>query len=83
MRKCLLPPRQTVLAVRPTVKTGCEHETTKSESGTTDDECYEFATLSVVGENTKFTLAMRPCKKGEHYGEVVCDLMITTSAVGG
>jgi hypothetical protein len=39
------------------------------------DECYEFATLSVVGENTKFTLAMRPRKKGEHYGEVVRDLL--------
>jgi hypothetical protein len=40
------------------------------------DECYEFATLSVVGENTKFTLAMRPRKKGEHYGEVVRDLLM-------
>jgi hypothetical protein len=40
------------------------------------DECYEFATLSVVGENTKFTLAIRPRKKGEHYGEVVRDLLM-------
>jgi hypothetical protein len=40
------------------------------------DVCYEFATLSVVGENVKFTLAIRPRKKGEHYGEVVRDLVM-------
>jgi hypothetical protein len=37
--------------------------------------CYKFATLTVVGENIKFTLAMRPVKKGTLMGEVVRDLL--------
>lgn len=40
------------------------------------DECYEFATLSVVGENTQFTLAVRPRQKGDRYGDVVRDLLM-------
>jgi len=38
------------------------------------DWCYKFATLTVVGENIKFTLAMRPVEKGELVGEIVRDL---------
>ena len=38
------------------------------------DWCYKFATLTVVGENVKFTLAMRPVKKGDTIGEIVRDL---------
>jgi len=41
------------------------------------DWCYKFATLTVVGENVKFTLAMRPVAKGERVGEVVRDLYWT------
>ena len=37
--------------------------------------CYKFATLTVVGENVKFTLAMRPVQKGDLVGEVVRDLL--------
>lgn len=37
--------------------------------------CYKFATLTVVGENVKFTLAVRPVQKGDLIGEVVRDLM--------
>jgi len=37
--------------------------------------CYKFATLTVVGENIKFTLAMRPVQKGDLVGEVVRDLL--------
>lgn len=40
------------------------------------DECYEFVTLSVVGETTQFTLAVRPRKKGDRYGDVVRDLLM-------
>lgn len=40
------------------------------------DECYEFSTLSIVGENVQFTLAMRPRQKGERYGHVVRDLLM-------
>lgn len=39
------------------------------------DWCYKFATLTVVGENVKFTLAMRPVQKGDMVGEVVRDLL--------
>lgn len=39
------------------------------------DWCYKFATLTVVGENVKFTLAMRPVQKGDLVGEVVRDLL--------
>ena len=38
------------------------------------DWCYKFATATVVGENVKFTLAMRPVQKGETIGEIVRDL---------
>jgi hypothetical protein len=41
------------------------------------DWCYKFATLTVVGENIKFTLAMRPVEKVERVGEVVRDLYWT------
>jgi hypothetical protein len=37
--------------------------------------CYKFATLTVVGENVRFTLAMRPVQKGDLVGEVVRDLL--------
>jgi len=37
--------------------------------------CYKFATLTVVGENVKFTLATRPVQKGDLVGEVVEDLL--------
>lgn len=37
--------------------------------------CYKFATLTVVGENVKFTLAMRPVQKGDLVGEIVRDLL--------
>jgi hypothetical protein len=37
--------------------------------------CYKFATLTVVGDNVKFTLAMRPVQKGDLVGEVVGDLL--------
>lgn len=37
--------------------------------------CYKFATLTVVGENVKFTLAMRTVQKGDLVGEVVADLL--------
>jgi len=37
--------------------------------------CYKFATLTVVGENVKFTLAMRPVQKGDLVGGVVRDLL--------
>lgn len=40
------------------------------------EECYEFATLSVVGETTQFTLAMRPRQKGDRYGDVGRDLLM-------
>jgi len=36
--------------------------------------CYKFATLTVVGENVKFTLAMRAVQKGNTMGEVVRNL---------
>jgi hypothetical protein len=39
------------------------------------DECFEFATLAIVGENVQFTLAMRPRQKGERYGTVVRNLL--------
>jgi len=39
------------------------------------DWCYKFATLTIVGENVKFTLAMRPVKKGELVGTVLRDLL--------
>lgn len=39
------------------------------------DWCYKFATLTVVGENVKFTLAMRPVQKGELVGTIVSDLL--------
>jgi len=39
------------------------------------DWCFKFATLTVVGENVKFTLAMRPVQKGDLVGEVVRDLL--------
>lgn len=38
------------------------------------DWCYKFATLTVVGENVKFTLAMRPVEKGDRIGVIVRDL---------
>lgn len=38
------------------------------------DWCYKFATLTVVGENVKFTLAMRPVEKGDRIGEIVREL---------
>jgi len=38
------------------------------------DWCYKFGTLTVVGENVKFTLAMRPVQKGDTVGEIVRDL---------
>lgn len=38
------------------------------------DWCYKFATLTVVGENVKFTLAMQPVQKGDTVGEVVREL---------
>jgi hypothetical protein len=38
------------------------------------DWCYKFATASIVGNNVKFTLALRPVQKGETYGEIVRDL---------
>jgi len=37
--------------------------------------CYKFATLTVVGENVKFTLAMQPVQKGDLVGEIVRDLL--------
>ncbi len=37
--------------------------------------CYKFATLTVVGEQVKFTLAMRPVQKGYHVWEVVDELL--------
>jgi hypothetical protein len=37
--------------------------------------CYKFATLTVVGENVKFTLAMRLVQKGDLVGEIVRDLL--------
>ena len=37
--------------------------------------CYKFATLTVVGENVKFTLAIRPVEKGNLVGEVVRNLL--------
>jgi hypothetical protein len=39
------------------------------------DWCYKFATLTVVGENVKFTLAVRPVQKGDLVGEIVRDLL--------
>jgi hypothetical protein len=39
------------------------------------DWCYKFATLTVVGENVKFTLAMRPVKKGDRIGHIVRELL--------
>jgi hypothetical protein len=39
------------------------------------DWCYKFATLTVVGENVKFTLAIHPKKKGERIGHVVRELL--------
>jgi hypothetical protein len=39
------------------------------------DWCYKFATLTDVGENVKFTLAMRPVQKGELVGTIVSDLL--------
>ncbi|PSQ22528.1 hypothetical protein BRD04_04375 [Halobacteriales archaeon QS_9_67_17] len=36
--------------------------------------CYKFATASIVGDNTKFTLAMRPVVKGERLGKLVREL---------
>ena len=38
------------------------------------DWCYKFATLTVVGENVKFTLAMCPVQKGDRIGEIVREL---------
>jgi hypothetical protein len=38
------------------------------------DWCYKFATLTVIGKNVKFTLAMRPVQKGDTIGEIVRDL---------
>ena len=37
--------------------------------------CYKFATLTVVGENVKFTLAMTPVRAGYHVGRVVRELI--------
>jgi hypothetical protein len=39
------------------------------------DWCYKFATLTVIGKNVKFTLAMRPVQKGNRIGEIVRDLL--------
>jgi len=37
--------------------------------------CYKFATLTVVEENVKFTLAIRPVEKGDLVDEVVRNLL--------
>jgi hypothetical protein len=39
------------------------------------DWCYKFVTLTVVGENVKFTLAMHPVQKGDLVDETVRDLL--------
>jgi hypothetical protein len=39
------------------------------------DWCHKFATLTVVGDSVKFTLAMRPVQKGDHVFEIVDDLV--------
>lgn len=36
--------------------------------------CYKFGTASIVGDNVKFTLAMRPDHKGKSTGELVREL---------
>lgn len=55
-----------------------DHRELEMAMGTRDPEDdgsrYRFATASIVGENVKFTLAMRPIKKGETIGEVVREL---------
>ena len=38
------------------------------------DWCYKFATVSIVGENVRFMLAVRPHIKGQHLGELVREL---------
>ena len=38
------------------------------------DWCHKFATLTVVGQNVKFTLSMRPVQKGDTIGEIVREL---------
>jgi hypothetical protein len=53
-----------------------EIEMVMGAPGTKEYEwCYKFATLTVVGENVKFTLAMRPVQKGDKIGEIVRDLL--------
>ncbi|WP_435182082.1 transposase [Halorussus sp. AFM4] len=46
-------------------------------SGTDYDYCYKFATLSIVGQNLKFTLAIQPVRNGFSHGSIVRDLLET------
>lgn len=38
------------------------------------DWCCKFTTLTAVGQNVKFTLAMQPVRKGDRIGEIAREL---------